>query len=289
MPIQVDYLIHVQEVKPWTPSQSLKCSQSVLLQWENGDHNSGSFSCGVGDGKIGISESFRLPITLCQEVSRKGTGRENFQKNSLEFCLYEPRKDKAGKGQLLGSAVINLADYGIIKESLTISAQVNCKRGFKSSAQPDLYVNVQPLNRDSPSSSSKDSLSKEVSLDKDISESFSQLRDSPTPTSSSKGSLSKELSLDKDRSESFLQLANEGNDEEAEIASFTDEEDDDVSSHSSRTITSSALETTGSSLAGVSPLQSDQVFNVVAFLLFSLNAFSKMSFLYCIKHLYWCH
>nr|XP_023903191.1 uncharacterized protein LOC112015061 [Quercus suber]POE46687.1 hypothetical protein CFP56_65725 [Quercus suber] len=258
VPIQVDYLIHVQEVKPWTPSQSLKSSQSVLLQWENGDHNSGSFSCGVGDGKIGISESFRLPITLCQEVSRKGTGRENFQKNSLEFCLYEPRKDKAVKGQLLGSAVINLADYGIIKESLTISAQLNCKRGFKSSAQPVLYVNIQPINRDSPSSSSKGSLSKEVSLDKEKSESVSQLRDSPTPTSSSKGSLSKEVSLDKDRSESFLQLANEGEDEEAEIASFTDEEDDDVSSHSSRTITSSALETTGSSLAGVSPLQSDQ-------------------------------
>jgi len=59
---QVDYLIHVQEVKPWPQSQTLKSAQSVVVQWENGDRNSGSFTCGVGDGTIGIGTSFRLLI-----------------------------------------------------------------------------------------------------------------------------------------------------------------------------------------------------------------------------------
>lgn len=232
---QVDYLIHVQEVKPWPQSQSLKSAQSVVVQWENGDRNSGSFTCGVGDGRIGMGESFRLPVTLYREASKKATTPESFLKNNLEFYLYEHRKDRAVKGQLLGSAVVNLADYGVIKETITISAQVNCKRSFKSSVQPVLYVNIQPLDRDSSGSSPKGSLSKEVSLDK---------------------------------SESFSGLASEGNDEEAEIASFTDDDDndEDFSSHSSQTIASSAFETTG-----CSPPQREQVLNIIAFLSFSLN------------------
>ncbi|KAG6653969.1 uncharacterized protein LOC122308745 isoform X2 [Carya illinoinensis] len=219
--VQVDYFIHVQELKPWPPSESLKSSRSLLIQWENGDQNSGSFTCGVGDGRIGIGESFRLPVTLCREVSRKGTTRESFLKNILEFYLYDARKEKAIKGQLLATATINLADYGVIKETITINAQVNCKRSFKHSTPPVLYVNIQPLGRDSSSSSPKTSLSKEVALDK---------------------------------SESYSELTNEGNGEETEIASFTDDDNDDLSSHSSQTITSSAFEA-----RGWSPPQRNQI------------------------------
>jgi hypothetical protein len=43
-------------------NQSSKSAQSVVVQWENGDRNSGSFTCGVGDGTIGIGTSFRLLI-----------------------------------------------------------------------------------------------------------------------------------------------------------------------------------------------------------------------------------
>ncbi|XP_041011913.1 uncharacterized protein LOC121255593 isoform X2 [Juglans microcarpa x Juglans regia] len=210
--VQVDYFILVQEVKPWPPSESLKSSRSLLIQWENGDQNSGSFTCGVGDGKIGIGESFRLPVTLCREVSRKGTTRESFLKNNLEFYVYDARKEKAVKGQLLATATINLADYGVIKETITISALVNCKRSFKHSTLPVLYVTIQPLDRDSSSPSPMGSLSKEVSLDK---------------------------------SESYSELTNEGNAEETEIASFTDDDNDDRSPHLSQTITSFASEARG--------------------------------------------
>ncbi|CAK7327392.1 unnamed protein product [Dovyalis caffra] len=214
--VQLDYLIHVQEIKPWPPSQSLKSAQSLLLQWENGDQSSGSCTSNVGDGKVQFSESFRLSVTLCKEVSRKGTVRDSFLKNYLEFNLFESRKDKAMKGQLLGSAVINLADYGIITDTVTINAPINFKKSSRSTVPAVLYVNIQPFDRD-------------------------------------KSSLSKEVSLDKDGSETVSEVTNEGNDGEIEIASFTDDDyDDNVSSHSSLTVSSSALESSKGS-----PSQSD--------------------------------
>ena len=226
--VQVDYIIHVQEIKPWPPSQSLKSAQSLLLQWENGDQGSSSFSSNAGDGKVEFGESFRLSATLWKEVSRKGTARDSFLKNYLEFKFYESRKDKAMKGQLLGSAVKNLADYGIITDAVTINAPINFKKPSRSTVPAVLYVNIQAFDRD-------------------------------------KSSLSKEVSLDKDESETVSEVANEENYNEIEIASFTDDdddEDDNVSSHSSRTVSSSALESIGGS-----PGQSDKVlFNTILFL-----------------------
>ncbi|KAA8548218.1 hypothetical protein F0562_004521 [Nyssa sinensis] len=126
--VQVDYLIHVLEIKPWPPSQSLRNHRSVLIQWEHGERKSGStnpvvpsLGSGIGDGKIEFSESFRLSLTLLREMSVKGDS-DTFQKNCLEFNLYEQRRDNTVKGQLLGTAVIDFADYGILKESLSISA-----------------------------------------------------------------------------------------------------------------------------------------------------------------------
>lgn len=215
--VEVDYLIHVQEIKPWPLSQSQKSAQSVFLQWENGDQASGSLTSSVGDGKIEFTESFRLPVVLCKEASKKGQARESYQKNNLEFYLYETRKDKAMKGQLLGSAVINLADYGTIRETISVTAPVNCKKSSKNSGQPVLYINIQPFGNASSGSSPK-------------------------------GSLSKEASLDNDGSETVSEAMLDGNDEEAEIASFTDDDvANDVSSHSPHIINSSAFETTVSS------------------------------------------
>ncbi|KAE9454736.1 hypothetical protein C3L33_13375, partial [Rhododendron williamsianum] len=206
--VQVDYFVTVHEIKPWPPSKSLKSVQSVFLQWENGDQNIGSFASVVGNDNIDFNECFALPVTLCQEKRDS----DHFQKNCLQFYLYESRKDKAG--QHLGTAIINLADYGIIEENLTISALVNCKKSSKNAAQPVLYVSVRPIDT----------------------ESYPQ---------SPNGSLSKEASLDKHR-ELVSNLMKEVNDDELEIASFTD---DDGSSHSSRTTSSSAFEANKGSLS----------------------------------------
>lgn len=211
--VQVDYLIHVLEIKPWPSSKSSKSAQSVLLEWENSNLY-GSLTSGVGDGKVEFAESFQLPVQLYKETSKKGTAHDTYQKNILEFYLYEPRNEKATKVQLLGSATLNLADYGIIRETITVNIPVNCKKSFKNSGQPVLCINIQPFDKDSSNSSPKGS-SKEVSL--------------------GNGSVS----------ESVI----EGNGVEAEIDSFTDDDHDDadVSSHSSRTINSSTFETTVSS------------------------------------------
>ncbi|XP_019176710.1 PREDICTED: uncharacterized protein LOC109172030 [Ipomoea nil] len=201
--VQVDFVIHVEEVKPWPPSQSLRSVRSVLLVWQNGDQNSGSFISNVGDASIEFNESFALSVTLCHEKR----ARDKFQKNLLNLYLYEPRKDKASRGQLLGTATLNLADFGAIEEDMSICTPVNSKKSSKSFEQPSMFVTVQPVHKDSSSSSSKVSLSKRTSTEKD--------------------------------EQSIADSVNGGNDDQSEIASFTD---DDVSSHSSLDVTSSSTE-----------------------------------------------
>ncbi|KAJ6424070.1 hypothetical protein OIU84_024947 [Salix udensis] len=192
--VQVDYLVQIEDIKPWPPSQSLRSLRSVLIQWENGYRNSGSTntvvpSLGtvVGEGKIEFNESFRLPVTLLREVPVKGKDTDTFQKNCLEFNLYEPRRDKA---QLLATAVVDLADYGVIKETISLTAPVNSKRSFRSTPQPILYFKIQPIDKGRTISSS----------------------------------LSKGVSMDKNGGESVSALMNEEYAEEAEVSSFTDDE-----------------------------------------------------------------
>lgn len=213
--VQIDYLIHIHEIKPWPPSQSLKSLRSVLIQWENGDRSSGSTNAVVpsigsvvGEGRIEFNESFKLPVTFLRDVSVKGGVRgggdgDAFLKNCLELNLYEPRRDKTAKGQLLATAVIDLADYGVVKETISVSAPMNSKRSFMNTDKPILYMKIQPFKKVRTNSSSRDSLSRGVSLDKAGGESVSALMD-----------------------EEYAD----------EVASFTD---DDVSSHSSQTISSS--------------------------------------------------
>ncbi|XP_019428039.1 PREDICTED: uncharacterized protein LOC109336104 isoform X2 [Lupinus angustifolius] len=204
---EVHYIINVKEIKPWPPSQSLRSVQSVVLQWENGDQNSGSLASSAGDGKIQFNESFRLLVVMWREASKKSKHRENFQKNSMEFNLYDKT---APKSQLLGSATINFADFGIIKETKAISTQLSCKKSSRNSTQPYLYVTIQPFETECSSSSPNSTLSKEFSL--------------------------------KEGSESVSQSVND--DDDLEIASFTDDDNDVVPSNTFRSVRSSP-ETTG--------------------------------------------
>ncbi|CAI9093240.1 OLC1v1028697C8 [Oldenlandia corymbosa var. corymbosa] len=195
--VQIDYVVNVVEIKPWPPSPSLPSVQSVLLQWQNSEKNSGSFLTVAGESSIVFNESFVLPLTL--QPDKKS--REKFQKNLLEFSLYEPRRDKGTREQLLGTAMLNLSDYGVIEEIVTIAASLNCKKSSKNSPQPVLYIRIEPLDKGSSKSS-------------------------PTVRSS-------RTSLDQqDGQESLADV--DGDD--LEIASFTD---DDLSSHSSHTAASS--------------------------------------------------
>lgn len=209
---KLSYLVLIQEIKPWPPSQSLKSLRSVQIQWENGARNSGSTSSvtpsigsGVNDGKIEFNEYFRLPVTLLRNMSVKAGNADAFQKNCLEFRLYEPRRDKTLKGQLLGTALMDLADYGVMKGSLSINIPVNCQRNYKNTAQPFLYVKIQPVDKGHTNISSKNGLSKVAPLEKDGVDSVSDLM---------KGEY----------------------EEKAEINTFSD---DDVSSHSSAAVSSS--------------------------------------------------
>ncbi|KAE8690815.1 Thioredoxin O2, putative isoform 1 [Hibiscus syriacus] len=204
---QDHYIVCVKEISPWAPLQASPLPQSILLQWDNGNKNSGSLVSCNRNGKIEFGESFRLPVTLSPESSRRSGHRDRFPKNCLEFYLYEPRRDKNAKGHLLGSAVVNLADYGIIRETISISTPINLKKSSKIriAGQPMLYFNIRPFDKGSSSSSPG-------------------------------GSSLNELSFDKDGSSSFSESINV----ETESTPLTD--DDDISSQSSRTVSSSVFD-----------------------------------------------
>ncbi|XP_030530889.1 uncharacterized protein LOC115741231 isoform X2 [Rhodamnia argentea] len=214
--VRLDYIIHVQEIAPWPPSQTLRSLRSVLIQWQNGERTSGStksvvpfLGSDVGEGKIEFNESFRLSATLLKDIKVKAGNGDVFQKNYLEFNLFEPRRDNIMKGQLIGTAMINLADYGVVDEPLNISTAMNCKRNFRNMAQPILYVKIQSVDKGRGSS---------------------VLRGS---------SHSKEVSLGTNDCESVIDSVDEEFAEEAEITFSTD---DDGSSHSSVTASSAPLE-----------------------------------------------
>ncbi|KAH9609080.1 hypothetical protein KSS87_021840 [Heliosperma pusillum] len=218
---QVEYLVHVQEIKPWPPTQSLKTVRSVLIQWENGERNLGSTSVvtpSLDDGKIEFNESFRLPVMFSRDMSVKNGDTDVFHKNLLEFNLYEPRRDKTAKGQLLGTAIVDVADYGIVKEVTSVGVPINCTRSFRNSAQPILHLRLQAY-------------------------------DKARSSSSLRGRLGKEGSLDKNDGDSVSALMNEEYADEAEIGSLTD---DDSSSLSSVTASSIAESN------GTSPLQNKE-------------------------------
>lgn len=213
--IQVEYIIHVQDIRPWPPTQSLKTVRSVLMQWENGERNSGSTSSvapSIEDGKIEFNVSFKLAVTLSRDMSVKSGDVDIFQKNMLEFNLYEPRRDKTVKGQLLGTAIVDLAIYGVIRELTSVNAPINCTRSFRNTVQPILYLRIQAY----------DKVRSGVSL---------------------RGRLVKETSLDKNDADSVSALMSEEYADEAEVASFAD---DDITSHSSLTATS-VFESNGAS------------------------------------------
>nr|XP_043607346.1 uncharacterized protein LOC122579278 [Erigeron canadensis]XP_043607347.1 uncharacterized protein LOC122579278 [Erigeron canadensis]XP_043607348.1 uncharacterized protein LOC122579278 [Erigeron canadensis] len=209
--VHLDYIINLLEIKPWPPSKSLRSLRSVLIQWEHGNKSSGStkavvpsnsFGLGTDDGKIEFNESFRLHVTLSRDMSVKSAEYDTFVKNCIEFNLYEPRRDKTVKGQLLATAVIDFAEYGIVQECLMISVPMNCKRTFGKTAQPMLFVKMQVAEKNNLARSS-----------------------------STIESLFREESLEKNHSESVSALMDEEYAEEAETVSMTD--DDDVSSQSS--------------------------------------------------------
>ncbi|KAE8722725.1 hypothetical protein F3Y22_tig00013738pilonHSYRG00079 [Hibiscus syriacus] len=153
-------------------------------KWENGECNSGSTKTAsptlgsiVGEGKIEFNESFTLAVNL-------------------------------GKDPVVGTDIVDLAEYGVIKETVDVTVSMNRKRNYSSNTpQPILFIKIDRIYKG---------------------HNISSLR----------GSLSKELPQDRKRSESVSSLMEEEYAEETEIASFTD---DDVSSHSSLTVSSSTL------------------------------------------------
>ncbi|CAF2141930.1 unnamed protein product [Brassica rapa] len=148
--VLVEYLISIKELKPWPTSQVP--AQCVLLKWEHGKNSSGSFIAVVGNDTIMFNESFRLTLTL----DPKGGAENKFQKNLLELHVYDAKKkDKGVKNKLLGSAVVNLADYGVLTNTPKLRGSVD-KEGSEFS--------LASLTDDDDDASSQCSSTRRVSL-----------------------------------------------------------------------------------------------------------------------------
>eukprot|EP00249_Psilotum_nudum_P017024 c26114_g2_i1 orf=1-1929(-) len=141
--LQIEFEIRLIEITPWQGLQSSRQSASLILLWQGSDKLSGNskivFSQGEessSGGKIRFDESFRLPVTLYRESTKKGnksSANEMFQANCVVFSLCEANNSKA---QPLGRATLDLAAYGAIEEPkrinipLSVSRKVCTKEGL---------------------------------------------------------------------------------------------------------------------------------------------------------------
>ncbi|KAF8091833.1 hypothetical protein N665_0433s0002 [Sinapis alba] len=177
----VEYLISLKELKPWPTSQVP--AQCVLLKWENGENSSGSFIAVVGKDTIMFNESFRLTLTL----EPKGVDDKKFHKNLLQLHVYDAKKkDKGVKNKLLGSAVVNLADYGVLTSSVPVGAPFTFKKSSRNDANSEVYLTIEPAGDDEGYRSSCSSQPKmRGSVDKEGSEfSLASLTDDDDDASS---------------------------------------------------------------------------------------------------------
>lgn len=77
--------------------------------------------------------------------------------------MYEPRRDKIG--QLLATAVVDFAEYGVVKDGLIVSVPMNCKRTFSNTSQPMLFLKIEAFEKNNRVRSSGDSLVREGSTE----------------------------------------------------------------------------------------------------------------------------
>jgi hypothetical protein len=68
------------------------------------------------------------------------------------------------------TATLDLAEHAMFHEDSSVPVPLNSNRSFKNTAQPMVYLRIQPLDRNNSSVSSRDTLSKEASIDKDSKE-----------------------------------------------------------------------------------------------------------------------
>ncbi|KAL4581530.1 hypothetical protein LXL04_006052 [Taraxacum kok-saghyz] len=243
--VQLDYIITIIEIKPWPPSQSLRSLRSALIQWEHGEKSSGTTKpvtpslvpgATVGDGKIEFNESFKLHVTLLRDMSIKSGDSDTFMKNCAEFNMYEPRRDKTVKGQLLATAVVDFADYAVVKDGLIVSVPMNCKRTFSNTCQPMLFLKIEVFDKNNRvRSSSMDRNFSECLMNEENVEEI-EITDDDVSSSNGSSNPQKEKEVD-DKCESLEKVSNE----ETLVAESATQKDEQLNTDESQNIESNTL------------------------------------------------
>ncbi|GER56424.1 hypothetical protein STAS_34152, partial [Striga asiatica] len=190
--VKAEYIVQVKEIRPWPPSEPFKSIQTILLHWENGNDNSGSFISVAGHSNIVFDESFTLSTNFHHNKSGK-----KLRNNYLEFRLKEPRK-----GQLLGTAVFNLTDYALLEEDI-LTVDVNVPFDFNNTphTQPALAITLQLLGKGSSSSTSSPGVGFFSNDDEDDSDDLSSTHSSSSAFEPSRDDKASKTEINKNKYE----------------------------------------------------------------------------------------
>ncbi|XP_024545062.1 uncharacterized protein LOC9644904 [Selaginella moellendorffii] len=192
IPVGLVYNIALHDVKPW-PSVTLP--PMVLIQWQRGEKRTGHTKCVSGDkDKIILNDSLTIPATLYKFPEKKHES-PRFQKKCIVFSLCEAAEQGIPRGQPLGRAVLDLADYGNLNDqnrnAISSIPVAVARKEFSSLGTPRLSFTIAPQGITSSSSVP------------------------PVP-------------LTEDKEEYSSLIASLVSDEEDDITAFTDEDEDEV-------------------------------------------------------------
>ncbi|KAL2643076.1 hypothetical protein R1flu_010663 [Riccia fluitans] len=233
-PVKLEFLIFIQEIKPWKPAQSAKTP--LVLSWERGDKRSGRTQRVVPneDGKVEFNEEFKLQAKLVREPEGKGKnqGVVKFQKKTVNFQLLDAVTDRQ-----LARCVVDLGEYGDADAVVQANAPLSTGKKVVTSGSPTLYFKIGVNGKkEEPrtSFSARVSFSSKAAALAAPKSAAASVKPGAEPAASAKPVV--EPVLDEETRKSLVAaLMSDEDDDNDSIASFTDDEEEATPESTPRT------------------------------------------------------
>ncbi|KAL3696181.1 hypothetical protein R1sor_010257 [Riccia sorocarpa] len=214
-PLKLEFLIVIQEIRPWKPAQSAKTP--VVLSWERGDKRSGKTQRVVpsDDGKVEFNEQFTLQAKLVREPEGKGknAGVVKFQKKTVNFLLLDAVTDRQ-----LARCVIDLGEFGDADAAVQANAPLSTGKKVVTAGSPTLFFKI---SVNSKTEEPRTSFSARVSFGSKAAAVAAPKSPAATPKPEVEAALDEET-----RKSIVAALMSDEEDDNDSIASFTDDEEE---------------------------------------------------------------
>ncbi|KAG6540981.1 hypothetical protein Mapa_017651 [Marchantia paleacea] len=243
-PVKLEFLILIQEIKPWKPVQSAKTP--LVLQWQRGDKRSGKTKIVVPDedGRIVFNESFKLPAKLVREPEGKGknAGVVKFQKKTVVFNLLEATTDRQ-----LARCIVDLGEYGDTDTAVEANSPLSTGKKVVSGGSPSFFFKIGLHGK---KEEPRTSFSARVSFGSKAAATAPAT--AKAPAVSGKGAV--EPALDEETRKSLVAaLMSDEDDDNDSIASFTDDEEDGTSESTPKASASTSKTDVSETVANAPP------------------------------------